>query len=108
MTNITFYKKNDIIIGFEVFGHAGKNRRNGHDLLCCEISTVSQLAVVGIDEVAGIKKCYKIEDGYLEIMLDFEKAKDEKVQFLFQTCLKSLKSIVYDEEKYAKLEVKNV
>ncbi|MBP3344986.1 MAG: ribosomal-processing cysteine protease Prp [Clostridia bacterium] len=108
MTNITFYRKNDKIIGFEVFGHAGKNERNGHDLLCCEISTVAQLAVVGISEVAKIKKCYKIHDGYLEIHLSEKDADNEKIQFLFETCLKSFKSIVINEEKYAKLEVKNV
>ena len=108
MTNITFYRKNDKIIGFEVFGHAGKNERNGNDLLCCEISTVAQLAVVGIDEIAKIKKAYKIKDGYLEIMLNEKDADNEKIQFLFETCLKSFKSIVINEEKYAKLEVKNV
>ena len=108
MTNITFYKKNNTIVGFEVFGHAGKNERNGHDLLCCEISTVAQLAVVGISEVLGIKKHHKIKDGFLEISLEEEVAKDEKIQFLFETCLESFKSIIYDEKKYAKLEVKNV
>lgn len=108
MTNITFYKKDNVIIGFEVFGHAGKNERNGHDLLCCEISTVAQLAVVGISEVAGIKKHHKIKDGFLEISLDYDVAKNEKIQFLFETCLQSFQSIIYDEKKYAKLEVKNV
>ena len=108
MTNITFYKKNDIYIGFEVFGHAGKNRRNGDDLLCCQISTVAQLAVVGIDQIAKTKNTHQIEDGYLKIVLDEKKAKDGKIQFLFETCLQSFKSIVIGEEKYAKLEVKNV
>ena len=108
MTNITFYKKNDKILGFEVFGHAGKNRRNGHDLLCCQLSTVAQLAVVAIDEIAKIKKSYKIEDGYLEIRLTEKQAANDKIQFLFETCLQSFKSIIIDEEKYAKLEVKNV
>ena len=108
MTNITFYKKNDKILGFEVFGHAGKNRRNGHDLLCCQLSTVAQLAVVAIDEVAKIKKSYKIEDGYLEIRLTEKQAANDKIQFLLETCLQSFKSIIIDEEKYAKLEVKNV
>lgn len=108
MTNITFYKKDNVIIGFEVLGHAGKNERNGHDLLCCEISTVAQLAVVGISEVEGIKKHHKIKDGFLEISLDYDVAKNEKIQFLFETCLQSFQSIIYDEKKYAKLEVKNV
>ena len=108
MTNITFYRKNNKIVGFEVFGHAGKNERNRHDLLCCQISTVAQLAVVGIDEIANIKKAYKIKDGYLEIRLNEQDADNEKVQFLFETCLESFKSIIINEEKYAKLEVRDV
>ena len=44
MTNINFYKKNNLILGFEVKGHTGKDDY-GKDLLCCQISTVAQLAI---------------------------------------------------------------
>ena len=108
MTTITFYKKKDSFIGFEVSGHAGKNRKDGTDLLCCQISTVAQLAVVGVDEVAKVKNVHKIEDGYLKIEVSLNDACDEKIKYLFETCLNSFKSIILDEEKYAKLEVKNV
>ena len=108
MTNITFYKKNNVIVGFEVFGHAGKNERNGHDLLCCEISTVAQLAVVGIKEVLKLNAFCEIADGYLKIKISQKQAQAKEVRVLFETCLNSFKSIVIDEEKYAKLEVKNV
>ncbi|MBQ8444494.1 MAG: ribosomal-processing cysteine protease Prp [Clostridia bacterium] len=108
MTKITFYKKNDVIIGFEVSGHAGKNRKDGTDLLCCQLSTVAQLAVVGIDQIAKIKNRHTIEDGYLKIEVELNDARSEKVKFLFDTCMDSFKSIILDEEKYAKLEVKNV
>ena len=47
MTKITFYKKKDQFIGFEVSGHTGKDDY-GKDLLCAEISTVSQLAIAKI------------------------------------------------------------
>ncbi len=107
MTNITFYKKNKLIIGFEVSGHTGK-AKYGEDLLCCQISTVAQLAVVGINEVAKFNVYKKISDGYLTIKLNENDANDEKIQYLFNVCLKSLKSIVINEEKFAKLEVKNV
>jgi len=107
MTNITFLKKKDLIIGFEVKGHTGKAVR-GEDLLCAQISTVAQLAIVGIEEVAKINAFREISDGYLKIMVTENQAKNEKVQFLFETCLKSFKSIVVDEVKFAKLEVKNV
>ena len=107
MTNITFYKKNNLILGFEVSGHTGKEER-GKDLLCAQISTVAQLAVVGIRELAKENAFVEISDGFLKLMLTEKVAQNEKYQFLFGTCLKSFKSIVIDEYKYAKLEVKNV
>lgn len=107
MTNITFYKKNGLILGFEISGHTGKDDY-GKDLLCCQISTVAQLVVVGIDEVKRINNFHEISDGYLKLRLDEKNADSDDVQLLFKTCLQSLKSIVADEKKYAKLEVKNV
>ena len=107
MTNITFFKKNDVIIGFEVKGHTGKANR-GEDLLCAQISTVAQLGIVGIEDVGKIKAFHEISDGYLKLTVNEKEAKNEIVQFLFKTCLESFKSIILYEEKFAKLEVKNV
>ena len=107
MTKITFFKKKDLIIGFEVFGHTGKANR-GEDLLCAQLSTVAQLAVVGVEDVANVQNFHEISDGYLKITVSDKDAEKEKIQFLFDTCLQSFKSIILNEEKYAKLEVKNV
>ena len=107
MTSIKFYKKNNIIIGFEVKGHTGK-ANYGEDLLCCQISTVSQLAIVGIREIAKCKCTSEITDGFVKLIINEKQAKEDKIQFLLQTCLESFKSIIIDEEKYAKLEVENV
>ena len=106
MTKITFYKKEKYFTGFEIVGHTGKEAR-GKDLLCCQLSTVAHLAVVGIQEVGGYQPFVEISDGYLKIKVDEKKAKNDKVKFLFDTCYESFRSIIIGEEKYAKLEVKN-
>ncbi len=106
MTKITFYKKNNLILGFEVSGHTGKDDY-GKDLLCCQISTVAQMAVLSVKEILKIDAFCEIIDGYLKVMVN-KNVENEKLQFLFETCLKSFKSIIIDEKKYAKLEVKNV
>lgn len=106
MTKITFYKKNNLILGFEVSGHTGKDDY-GKDLLCCQISTVAQMAVLSVKEILKIDAFCEIIDGYLKVMVN-KNSENEKLQFLFETCLKSFKSIIIDEKKYAKLEVKNV
>ena len=107
MTKITFYKKNNLIIGFEVKGHTGKDDF-GKDILCAQLSTVAQLAVVGVEDVGKMKAFNEISDGYMKISVNEKEAEKEKIQFLFNTCLQSFKSIILGEEKFAKLEVKNV
>ena len=106
MTKITFYKKNNLIVGFEISGHTGKDDY-GKDLLCCQISTVAQFAVVAVVDVLKIDCFYEISDGYLKLKVD-KNYENDKLQFLFNSCLKSFKSIIINEKKYAKLEVKNV
>ena len=107
MKKITFYKKNNFIIGFEITGHTGKDDY-GKDLLCCQISTVAQSVVVGVCEIEKLHAFKMIKDGYLKLSIQEKDAQSEKIQFLMQTALESFKSIIIDEEKYAKLEVKNV
>lgn len=107
MTKITFYKKNEIFLGFKVEGHTEKDEY-GKDLLCCQLSTVAQLAAVGVKQVAKLKCECKIRDGFVKILLKKEDALVEKIQMLFETCFLSFQSIIIDEEKYVKLEVENV
>ncbi len=107
MTKITFYKKNNLILGYEVKGHTGKDEF-GKDLLCAQISTVAQLGLVGIEQVGEKHAFHEISDGYLKLTLSEKDAKEDNVQFLFKTCFDSFKSIILGEEKFAKLEVKNV
>ncbi len=104
MTKITFYKKNGIIIGFEVSGHTGK-QEFGKDLLCCQISTIAQLAIVGFEKANAN---FIVSDGYVKIKLEDKMAALKEFQHLFITCLNSFKSVIIGEEKFAKLEVKNV
>ncbi len=106
MTKITFFKKEKTFIGFEVKGHTGKDEY-GKDLLCCQISTVAQLAVLGINDVLKTKAFVEISDGYLVIKLGLKEAQEEKIKFLMETCYQSFKSIIQDEQKFVKMEVKN-
>lgn len=107
MTKIEFYKKNNQFVGLEVSGHTGKAEA-GQDILCSAISTATQMVVVGIKEELKLNPFVEISDGYLKIKLSDSQASNEGTQLLMKTCYGSLKSIVKDEKKYVKLEVKNV
>ena len=50
MTQITFYKANDDIVGFEVFGHAMFDDE-GFDIVCAAISSMTGLVINTITEV---------------------------------------------------------
>ena len=107
MTKITFFKKNNLYIGFAVQGHTGKDDF-GKDLLCCQISTVAQMAIVGFDEIEKFAEFKEISNGYLKIKVKDIFTEKEEVQFLLKTCYYSFKSIIEGENKFAKMEVKNV
>ena len=107
MTKITFYKKNNKFLGFEISGHTGKDDY-GKDLLCCQISTISQFALMAVTEVAKINAFKEISDGYLKLMLSERDANIEKLQFVLESAFQGLKSIVNENKRFAKMEVKNV
>lgn len=53
MTNVTIIYDNNIIIGFEMIGHAGFNTK-GPDILCASLSAASQLTVNGLIDQVGV------------------------------------------------------
>lgn len=104
MTKIKFLRKNGHFVSFELSGHTGKAKA-GSDVLCSAISTASQMAVVGITEVANVDAKVKINDGFLSLQLN--KATPQ-TDLIITTLFKTLENICEDEKKYVKLEVEDV
>ena len=106
MTNIVFNRKNGKIIRFRISGHTGKAEA-GKDVLCAAISSIAQSTAVGLTEILKLDPELKFDDGFMEVILNEQDYKNEIVQVLMETCLKSLKEIVKNEKKFVKLEEKN-
>ena len=110
MTTIKIYKKNCIIMGFEISGHSGYAKA-GHDIVCAAISAISTNACLGIKKVLKIDAKMKMDDntGYLLLMLpkNLESDKQEKAQVLLQTMEQSLEEIAFNYEKFVKMEVQD-
>ena len=104
MTKIKFTRKNGKFIAFKLSGHTGKAEA-GKDVLCSAISTASQMAVVAITEVAGIKADLQVRDGFLSLIL--EKTSQE-TDLIIISLFKTLENICENEKKYVKLEVEDV
>lgn len=113
MTNVTIFKKEGNILGFDVSGHSGY-AEFGSDIVCSAISTLSQSAVVGLENVLNLKPTIKIDEknAHLSCKLpkNLNKMQFEKAQIVLNTFEQSVKLLLVGDKKikkYINLEVKN-
>lgn len=80
--------------GFTVKGHSGSAPK-GKDIICAAVSGIVQTALIGLDEVAGIKNTYTVDDGLVicELPKDVDKKDLEKATVILQTMQLGLLSI---------------
>ena len=110
MINIKFFRKNSIVLGFEISGHSGY-AKSGQDIVCAAVSAVSQSTCLGIIEVlkinAKFKRDYNAVYLYLRFQKDFEQTKMKNDQTLLVTMKQSLENIAFQFNDYIKMEVKD-
>jgi uncharacterized protein YsxB (DUF464 family) len=93
------------IYKFSIKGHAGYDEY-GKDIVCAAVSAISQTAVLGIENIKGIKIRKKIEEGNLEVeIVEVLKEVDKiKLQAILETMLLGLKDIAEEYSDYVKVE----
>ncbi|MGB9780080.1 ribosomal-processing cysteine protease Prp [Caldanaerobacter sp.] len=93
------------IYKFSIKGHAGYDEY-GKDIVCAAVSAISQTAVLGIENIEGVKIRKKIEEGNLEV--EIEQALKEidriKLQAILETMLLGLKDVAQGYSDYVKVE----
>lgn len=101
MIKVIFKHKSDDIMGFKIEGHALSREEmnatigDAYDMICNTVSVLSQSALMGIQEILGLRPMYEIEDGFLEVNLENLNDEDiEKCQVLMKTFDVSLQSAV--------------
>lgn len=100
MIKIRILKKENLILGFKIEGHAlskAEIEKSGdaYDLICNSVSVLSQSALIGMEEVLKLRVKYKINDGFLHINLSNLKAQEiENCQVLLLTFEKSIESLI--------------
>jgi uncharacterized protein YsxB (DUF464 family) len=108
MTKIKIFKKNDIYIGFECFGHSGY-AEFGKDIVCASISSIVQSCALGLLKVLKIKVSIQREDkkGYIKVELpsNLEKNILDKSQILIETMKVSIEDLLNGYSKYISMEV---
>ena len=77
MVRISFYKKGDMLTGFESKGHSN-TAEYGSDVLCAFVSSACYLTANTVTEVIGLHADARAEDGYMRLSIKEtpEKAQD--------------------------------
>lgn len=110
MTKITFFKKNNLFLGFKVEGHSGYSEA-GTDIVCSAVSMSTQMTAVALKNV--LKLNVKVEKDEKRAFLNLRFAKNAtseeilKSQPWFETLKISLEDVAKDFKKYLSLEVKD-
>ncbi|MCP3025545.1 ribosomal-processing cysteine protease Prp [Halobacillus sp. A5] len=106
MINVSVYRSQDLINGFEITGHA-ESGPYGHDLVCAAVSAVSFGAVNSLISLCDIEPDITQggEGGYLQVKLPRHLNEEvfNKAQLLLEGMLVSLQTIENDYHEYIKI-----
>lgn len=117
MTTVSFFKRDDKILGFEFDGHANYAHEDG--IVCASLSALSISTVNSLEEIAGLNENeeYFVEiyedDDKDEVKLSFkyrtdDPEKDYISQILLKSLLLSVKNIYKEHSDRVALYVKEV
>ncbi len=104
MIKVSFLKKGEDFIGFELSGHSGY-AEEGSDIICSAVSSVAYMVANTVTEVIGEKASVTIDDGYMKFIP--EKASDE-IQILFKGMTLHLNALAQQYGKYLSCKEKTV
>ncbi len=104
MTKIVLFKKNGVIYACQIKGHSNFAEK-GRDIVCSAVSTASQMALVGLEEVLQLPLEKKICEGFLYFKI-LEGEECEGAQAILVAMEKTFEKLAEDYAKNVKLEVR--
>lgn len=102
MIKIKIYRKEDLITGFELSGHA-ESGPYGYDLVCAGVSAVSFGSVNAVNSLCDIDlNIAMAKNGYLEVLLpeNISSETEKKTQLIFEAMIISLITIENDYKEF--------
>ncbi|MBR2571169.1 MAG: ribosomal-processing cysteine protease Prp [Clostridia bacterium] len=97
MTTCIFHRSGELIDGFDIAGHSGYAEA-GSDIVCSAVSTASHMAMLGIEQVLGIR-CKSHHDAKKGRMR-FTASDPEKAQPFFRALEEELVEIERQYPEY--------
>ncbi|HEX2946700.1 MAG TPA: ribosomal-processing cysteine protease Prp [Clostridia bacterium] len=97
------------ITAFDINGHADY-ADEGLDIICSAVSVTAYTAAGALEDLAGIKQCYRESDGHLTITLPQEMTDMQKttVGIILETTAIGFKQIELSYGKYVSVVEKEV
>ncbi len=105
MTNITIFKDKDVLLGFEISGHAD-SAKYGEDIVCASISVLGITCLNALEVICGLSEddvSLKMDDGYIYTYI--ENHNSIEVQTILKTFKIGIESIVEEYPQYVKLKM---
>ena len=101
MIKATFYKRGEILIGFEIDGHSGYAEA-GADIVCAAVSAVVTMAEATINDVCGAKAKVRVknEDARVTLTLPASCDEEDAVQAVLAGMMLTLCSLRDDYPDY--------
>ncbi len=84
MVNVTIYKKENQITGFEFIGHAGFARR-GKDIVCAGISALVVNAINSIEQLTEDKFTCEVEEKSGDVRFHLVEDSSDEAQLLLKS-----------------------
>lgn len=100
MTTIRIFRTEGHITAVTVEGHTGY-AEEGSDIVCAAVSALTQGALLGIREVAGIRAESRVSDGRLTFIL---KEHNEKSDAILETMRLALLDVTKGYPRYIRME----
>ena len=67
MIKVTFFKRGEDFIGFEMKGHSGY-AEEGSDIVCSAVSSVAYMTANTVTEIIGTDAEISLDDGYMKFI----------------------------------------
>lgn len=103
MTKIMVKRKDGYIFELSVKGHSGF-AKEGEDIVCAGISSLSQTAVLAMEKLEGSCK-YTVKDGYMKCSIpdSFNKTQRKNASYILEVICIGLKDIASSYKKYVEV-----
>ncbi len=105
MIKVCFTKSEEVILGFELFGHSGYAEQ-GEDIVCAAVSSASYMTTNTVTDILGLSPEIEVNEAQMKVRL--KKTEAPKAQTLLKGFLLHIESLMEQYPQYITLNFSEV